>query len=149
MSRERDKISRVVPGIGVTIAASRRADYDIDQVNTRSSCILLPRKLSKLLLPALGGPNIANFIPERTISPRLESARWPWIVLIRDCTRSMAVIVLGFTCTSTIIYEPWSYTPSSISSPSPKSIRASTNARHLITSCLIWSISSFTFPLRQ
>jgi hypothetical protein len=43
----------------------------------------IPKKLSKLLFPALGGPNIATLIPDRTISPLLESSRWFFIVAMR------------------------------------------------------------------
>ena len=48
--------SRVVPGVDDTMAASRAA-----------------RALSRLLLPALGGPTIATRTPERTSSPRLHA----------------------------------------------------------------------------
>ena len=52
MSRWTSIASRVVPGMGETIAASRRASA-----------------LSSVDLPALGGPAITTVTPSRTISP--------------------------------------------------------------------------------
>ena len=37
----------------------------------------LPKKLKRVLFPALGGPKIASLMPDRRISPRLPSARKP------------------------------------------------------------------------
>ena len=64
-------MSRVVPGSGVTIATSRRAIA-----------------LTRLDLPALGGPSTTTSAPSRTRSPR-RSARWSTISC-RDRARQSA-----------------------------------------------------------
>jgi hypothetical protein len=51
-----------------------------------------PKKLSKLLLPALGGPKMASLTPDRTISPRRWSFRWDSIVANNFSARSLTEI---------------------------------------------------------
>jgi len=76
-------MSLVVPGIGVTMAASLRAIEGNADEALRGSCTTvrrLHRKLSRLLFPAFGGPKMESLIPERTISPLRASARWDSMV---------------------------------------------------------------------
>lgn len=80
ISSDSSSMSRVVPGTGVTIAASRWAFYPTSRLGRRAWGRNLPRKLSKLLLPAFGGPNMARRIPDRMISPRRLSWRCVCIV---------------------------------------------------------------------
>ena len=85
ISRDNSRMSRVVPGMGVTIAASRWATARKSDVNhsgyeKTDEKPDIPKKFNKLLFPALGGPNMASLMPERKSSPRRWSFKYPWIV---------------------------------------------------------------------
>jgi hypothetical protein len=95
-------------------------------------------------LPTFGGPKIARRIPARMISPRRLSARIDCILSLRRCARRLAVHNSSKKNPSRPkkrrIDRPSSNTPSSISSPSPKSMRASTSARQrTISSRSAWN----------
>ena len=76
-------MSLVVPGIGVTMAASLWAVGEIQMsffCGSYKAVGDVHRKLSRLLFPAFGGPKMESLIPERTISPLRASVRWDSIV---------------------------------------------------------------------
>jgi hypothetical protein len=90
MSSESSRISRVVPGRGVTIAASRWATHGLDSLSLSRFGRDVPRKLRRVLLPAFGGPKMVRRIPDRRISPLRLSDKWARMVWCRFLARSRA-----------------------------------------------------------
>lgn len=94
---------------------------------------------------------MARRIPARMISPRRLSARIDCILSLKRCARRLAVhnsSKITLTCNGGT-NGPSSNTPSSISSPSPKSMSASTSARQpTISSRSAWN-SVRAFPCKN
>ncbi len=134
-------MSRVVPGSGDTIAAGRWTKLFI-----------------KVLFPTFGLPKIVTWTPDRSLSPALAS--------FNDLKKTMVVnvfyhhmLIFDYLCISDIKPETrlrtTSGTPSSMSSDSAKSIKASMSATALIkldlqkSNCLCRSPSSWRRACRR